>query len=78
LPVDGAILSVTQAPKPEPRILRCELSDYEWTAIKPTAIDIIARPSTDPCVCTVEQAQSVPTPMSRSVPMDGGRLQTGL
>jgi hypothetical protein len=24
-----------QAPKPEPRIMRHELSDYEWTAIKP-------------------------------------------
>ena len=52
LPVDGAILSVTQAPKPEPRIPRYELSDYEWTAIKPAAIDVIARPSTDPCVGT--------------------------
>jgi transposase len=26
---------VIQAPKPEPRIMRYELSDYEWTAIKP-------------------------------------------
>jgi hypothetical protein len=26
---------VIQAPKPEPRILRDELSDYEWTAIEP-------------------------------------------
>ena len=24
-----------QAPKPEPRILHYELSDYEWAAIKP-------------------------------------------
>jgi hypothetical protein len=24
-----------QAPKLEPRIMRYELSDYEWTAIKP-------------------------------------------
>ena len=24
-----------QAPKPEPRIMRYELSDYEWAAIKP-------------------------------------------
>jgi hypothetical protein len=24
-----------QSPKPEPRIMRDELSDYEWTAIKP-------------------------------------------
>ena len=28
-------LDMIQAPKPEPRILRYELSDYEWTAIKP-------------------------------------------
>ena len=26
---------VIQAPKPEPRIMRYEFSDYEWTAIKP-------------------------------------------
>jgi transposase len=26
---------VIQAPKPEPRIMRYELSDFEWTAIKP-------------------------------------------
>lgn len=24
-----------QAPKPAPRMMRYELSDYEWTAIKP-------------------------------------------
>ena len=33
--VDGAVRDVIQAPKPEPRIMRYELSDYEWTAIKP-------------------------------------------
>jgi transposase len=33
--VDGAARAVIQAPKPEPRIMRYELSDYEWTAIKP-------------------------------------------
>jgi transposase len=33
--VDGAARDVIQAPKPEPRIMRYELSDYEWTAIKP-------------------------------------------
>jgi transposase len=33
--VDDAAVGVIQAPKPEPRIMRCELSDYEWTAIKP-------------------------------------------
>ena|ERR1700688_745744 len=26
---------VIQAPKPEPRIMRYELRDYEWAAIKP-------------------------------------------
>jgi transposase len=26
---------VIQAPKLEPRIMRCELTDYEWAAIKP-------------------------------------------
>jgi hypothetical protein len=26
---------VNQAPKPEPRIMRYELTDYEWAAIKP-------------------------------------------
>ncbi|MGY4182774.1 hypothetical protein ACVIHH_008065 [Bradyrhizobium sp. USDA 4518] len=35
LPVDGAARDMIQAPKPEPRIMRHELSDYEWTAIKP-------------------------------------------
>ena len=33
--VDGAAVDVIQAPKLEPRIVRYELSDYEWTAIKP-------------------------------------------
>src|SRR5207244_9373397 len=35
LRVDGTAVDVIQAPKPEPRIMRYELSDYEWTAIKP-------------------------------------------
>ena len=35
LPIDSAVRDVIQAPKPEPRIMRYELSDYEWTAIKP-------------------------------------------
>jgi hypothetical protein len=35
LPVEGIGLDVIQAPKPEPRIMRYELNDYEWTAIKP-------------------------------------------
>ena len=30
--------NVIQAPKPEPRIMRYELSDYEWTEIKPHAV----------------------------------------
>ncbi len=33
--VDDTAVGVIQAPKPEPRIMRYELSDYEWTAIKP-------------------------------------------
>jgi transposase len=28
-------VDVIQAPKPEPQIMRYELSDYEWAAIKP-------------------------------------------
>ena len=35
LRIDGAAQDVIQAPKPEPRIMRYELSDHEWTAIKP-------------------------------------------
>jgi hypothetical protein len=35
LRVDDAARDVIQAPKPEPRIMRYELGDYEWTAIKP-------------------------------------------
>jgi transposase len=33
--VDGVALDVIQAPKLEPRIMRYELSDYEWSVIKP-------------------------------------------
>jgi hypothetical protein len=33
--IDGGARAVIQAPKPEPRIMRYELSDYEWTTIKP-------------------------------------------
>ena len=33
--VDPIALAVIQAPKPEPRIMRYELTGYEWTAIKP-------------------------------------------
>jgi hypothetical protein len=36
--VDGVVVDLIQAPKPEPRIMRDELSDYEWTAIKPTLV----------------------------------------
>ena len=32
LPVEGIGLDVIQAPKPEPRIMRCELTDFEWAA----------------------------------------------
>jgi len=32
--VDGLAWRVIQAPKPEPRIIRYELTDYEWAAIK--------------------------------------------
>jgi transposase len=31
----GIAVNMIQAPKPEPRIMRYELGDYEWTAIKP-------------------------------------------
>jgi hypothetical protein len=33
--VEDAARRVIQAPKPEPRIMRYELNDYEWAAIKP-------------------------------------------
>ena len=33
--VDGVARRVIQAPKPEPRIMRYELTDYEWASIKP-------------------------------------------
>jgi transposase len=35
LPVDVIAVDVIQAPKLEPRLMRYELSEYEWTAIKP-------------------------------------------
>jgi transposase len=35
LRVDGVAQHVIQAAKPEPRIMRYELTDYEWAAIKP-------------------------------------------
>jgi hypothetical protein len=35
LRVDGAARDVIQAAKPEPRIMRYEVRDYGWTAIKP-------------------------------------------
>jgi len=35
LRLDRNAVEMIQAPKPEPRIMRYELSDYEWTAIKP-------------------------------------------
>jgi hypothetical protein len=33
--IDGAIVDVIQASKPEPRIMRCEFSEHERTTIKP-------------------------------------------
>jgi hypothetical protein len=33
--VDDDNRRVTQASKPEPRIMRYELTDYEWKAVKP-------------------------------------------
>jgi hypothetical protein len=33
--VETGCPAVIKASKPEPRIMRYELSDYEWTAIKP-------------------------------------------
>jgi transposase len=35
LRVDDQAVGVIQALKPEPRIMRYELNDFEWTAIKP-------------------------------------------
>jgi Putative transposase of IS4/5 family (DUF4096) len=35
LSVDVVARCVIQGPKPEPSIMRYELTDYEWTAIKP-------------------------------------------
>jgi hypothetical protein len=35
LRVDVAARDVIQAPKPEPQIMRYELSEYDWSAIKP-------------------------------------------
>jgi hypothetical protein len=35
LSVDVVARRLIQDPKPEPSIMRYELTDYEWTAIKP-------------------------------------------
>jgi transposase len=32
--IGGSATNMIQAPKPEPRIMRYELSDFEWTVIK--------------------------------------------
>jgi hypothetical protein len=34
LPVEGIGLDAIQAPKPEPRIMRYELTDFEWATIR--------------------------------------------
>jgi hypothetical protein len=34
LPIDGAALHIIQAPKREPRMMRYELTDYEWAPIR--------------------------------------------
>jgi transposase len=34
LPVEGIGLDVIQTPKPEPRIMRYELTDFEWATIR--------------------------------------------
>jgi hypothetical protein len=34
LPFEGIGLDVIQTPKPEPRIMRYELTDFEWAAIR--------------------------------------------
>ena len=43
LRVGGATPRVIQAPKPEPRIMRYELTDLEWAAIKPMTAEQAAR-----------------------------------
>jgi hypothetical protein len=35
LPIDGAALQAIQTPKKEPRMMRDELTDNEWAAIRP-------------------------------------------
>src|SRR6516165_8639589 len=34
-PIEGSLRIVIQAPKPRARIMRYELTDHEWTAIRP-------------------------------------------
>jgi hypothetical protein len=43
LRLDAFAVDVIQAPKPEPQIMRYELSDYEWTAIKPMLPNLCCR-----------------------------------
>jgi len=35
LPVGGIGLDVIQAPKPEPRMMRYDLTNFEWAVIRP-------------------------------------------
>jgi len=45
LPVEDIGLDVIQAPKPEPRIMRYELTDFEWAAIvDPRVPETMQRP----------------------------------
>ena len=41
--IDGAPLDVIQASKPEPRIMRCEFSDYEWSRHQADAAEQVVR-----------------------------------
>jgi hypothetical protein len=36
---EGSPLHAIQASRPEPRIIRCEFSEHEWTAIKPMLLN---------------------------------------
>jgi hypothetical protein len=46
--LDDAARRVIQTLKPEPGIMRCELTDCEWSAIKMRPVRIIDTSSTEP------------------------------